>query len=44
MEVNVKVYQKPLFRRVIGIDFVMKMIAGRFGVSCRQCSNCHGCR
>ncbi len=37
-------YEKPRFRRVIGIDFVLAKIRAGWRVVCRQCSSCHGCR
>lgn len=39
-------YEKPLFRRAYGIDFVLVVIerAGPHNHGCRQCASCHGCR
>ena len=39
-----KQYQKPLFRRVTGLDFVLAAIRAGWRTVCRQCSSCHGCR
>jgi hypothetical protein len=39
-----KTYSKPLFQRVVGIDFVMFAIKAGWRTVCRQCSSCHGCR
>jgi hypothetical protein len=41
---QVRAYRKPLFRKASGVDFVLKEINSLHGVSCRQCSSCHGCR
>ena len=38
-----KSYRKPMFRRGRGLDFILEKIRTE-GVSCRQCSSCHGCR
>ena len=38
-----KRYEKPVFRRVSGLDFVLSII-NQGVVFCRQCSGCHGCR
>ncbi len=37
-------YQKPVFRRVKGLDFVLSAIKTGWRTVCRQCSSCHGCR
>jgi hypothetical protein len=37
-------YEKPVMRRVVGIDFVMAAIQKGWTTMCRQCSSCHGCR
>lgn len=40
-----RIYEKPLFKRVTGIDFVLRSIRVAWHkVACRQCSSCHGCR
>lgn len=38
-----KTYQKPLFRKARGIDFVLVALKS-WATACRQCSSCHGCR
>ncbi len=44
MKAKVKKYSKPKFRRVTGIEFVIRLIhSPRQSVYC-QCSSCHGCR
>jgi hypothetical protein len=39
-----KKYQKPVFRKVSGLAFVLAMIKTGWQTTCRQCSHCHGCR
>jgi hypothetical protein len=39
-----KPYQKPMFRRVSGLGFVLTYINTGWKALCRQCSGCHGCR
>lgn len=38
-----KKYQKPIFKRVKGLRFILEKIRSSV-LFCRQCSNCHGCR
>jgi len=37
-------YEKPLFRRAKGLDFVLDALRTGWQTLCRQCSSCHGCR
>lgn len=38
-------YEKPVFKRVKGVDFVLKALRAKGDkIACRQCSGCHGCR
>jgi len=38
-------YTKPVFRRVFGLDFILRTIRATWHrVACRQCSSCHTCR
>lgn len=39
-----KKYQKPLFHKVTGLDFVLAKIRVGWIAVCRQCCSCHGCR
>ncbi len=37
-------YQKPVFKRKKGLDFVFRPVREGWKTVCRQCSGCHGCR
>ncbi len=37
-------YEKPLFRKMKKMNFVLRPISKAHRVVCRQCSSCHGCR
>jgi len=37
-------YQKPVFRKVQGLGFILAHIKQKWAQACRQCSSCHGCR
>jgi hypothetical protein len=40
-----KQYQKPMFKRVKGLGFVLSTVRSSLHkLVCRQCSGCHGCR
>ncbi len=37
-------YEKPRIEKQTKMDFPLKILKLSYGINCRQCSSCHGCR
>ena len=39
-----KFYEKPFIVKETKMNFPIKILKLSYGINCRQCSSCHGCR